>query len=153
MHASPDCTGGSTANRDSRNLKLCIKNTRWILLLFRRMKPKFWTLEQIMLVAQYILRLLPAMVNLYMLDYNTMPSNRRRVIGSSAPLELERLNSAEYNELYKSPLQVAREHCAESEQTDFTQVDNLMMMNAFNHIKKGRRAHVYYYFHSAARRR
>ena len=66
-------------------------------------------------------------------DYNAMPSNRRRVIGSSAPLELERLSSAEYKELYKSPLQVAREHCAKSEQTDFTQVDNLMMMNAFNH--------------------
>ena len=66
-----------------------------------------------------------------------MPSNRRRVIGSSAPLGLERLSSAEYKKLYKSPLQVAREHCAESEQTDFTQVDNLMMMNAFNHIKKG----------------
>ena len=51
MHASPDCTGGSTANRNSRNLKLCIKNTRWILLLFRRMKPKFWTLEQITLIG------------------------------------------------------------------------------------------------------
>ena len=75
------------------------------------MKPKFWTLEQTTLVAQYILRLLPAMKKLNMQDYTAMPSNRRRVIGSSAPLELERLSSAEYKELYKSPLQVTREHC------------------------------------------
>ena len=77
------------------------------------------------------------MKKLNMHDYNAMPSNRRRVIGSSAPLGLERLSSAEYKKLYKSPLQVARAHCAESEQPDFTQVDNVMMMNAFNHIKKG----------------
>ena len=102
------------------------------------MKPRFWTLEKITLVAQYILRLLvPAMKKLNMQEYNAMPSNRRRVIGSSAPSGLEPLSDAEYKKLYKSPLQVAREHCVESEQTDFTQVDSLLFMNEFNHIKKG----------------
>ena len=72
-----------------------------------------------------------------MQEYNAMPSNRRRVICSSAPLGLERSSDAEYEKLYKSPLQVTREHCVESGQPDITQVDSLIFMNAFNHIKQG----------------
>ena len=72
-----------------------------------------------------------------MQEYNAMPSNHRKVICSSAPLWLERLSDAEYEKLYKSPLQVTREHCVESGQPDITQVDSLIFMNAFNHIKQG----------------
>ena len=71
-----------------------------------------------------------------MQDFNAMPSQRRRLIGSSMPLNLEILSSDAYKLQYKSPRRVISEDCVKQNAIDVTQVDNFLILNSFNHIKR-----------------
>ena len=64
------------------------------------MKPKCYTLEQIPLIERYVARLLIESRKVNMQDFNAMPSQRRRLISSSMPLNLEKLSSDEYKVKY-----------------------------------------------------
>ena len=100
------------------------------------MKPKCYIFEQIPLIERYVARLLIESRKLNMQDFNAMPSMRRRLIGSSMPLHLEKLSSDAYKQRYKSPRRVISETCVKHNTIDVTQVDSFLIMNSYNHISE-----------------
>ncbi|EGB04303.1 hypothetical protein AURANDRAFT_67350, partial [Aureococcus anophagefferens] len=83
-HASPSCIEGSTANMQKRNVKEFVKLTLWTLSLMKQCRPGMWTLEQIPVIARYVMLETPYAEVLNMREFTAQTSDRKRLIASKA---------------------------------------------------------------------
>ncbi|EGB04300.1 hypothetical protein AURANDRAFT_67346 [Aureococcus anophagefferens] len=108
-HASPSCIEGSTANMQKRNVKEFVKLTLWTLSLMRQCRPGMWTLEQIPVIARYVMLETPYAEVLNMREFTAQTSDRKRLIASKRDLKLQKLSAEEYKEKFISPKRMLME--------------------------------------------
>ncbi|EGB02299.1 hypothetical protein AURANDRAFT_69008, partial [Aureococcus anophagefferens] len=108
-HASPSCIEGSTANMQKRNVKEFVKLTLWTLSLMKQCRPGMWTLEQIPVIARYVMLETPYAEVLNMREFTAQTSDRKRLIASKRDLKLQKLSAEEYKEKFISPKRMLME--------------------------------------------
>jgi len=98
-----------------RNVKEFVKLTLWTLSLMKQCRPGVWTLEQIPVIARYVMLETPYAEVLNMREFTAQTSDRKRLIASKRDLKLQKLSAAEYKEKFISPNGRAHHHGIHSE--------------------------------------